>query len=66
MRSFKAVYFKPDLQEQVALPPYLHGNGLTLPQKRKCDSIIREHVRALHRDMINLNVTEQKAKSLIL
>lgn len=42
------------------------GHGLTLPQKRKCDSIIRKNVRALNRDITNLRVTEQKTKSLIL
>ncbi|KAK5042897.1 hypothetical protein LTR84_012399 [Exophiala bonariae] len=50
MQSFKAVFFKPDPQEQ----------------KRKCDSIIRKNVRGLDRDILNLKVTEQKTKSLIL
>jgi len=50
MQSFKAVFFKPDPQEQ----------------KRKCDSIIRKNVRSLDRDITNLKVTEQKTKSLIL
>jgi len=50
MQSFKAVFFKPDPQEQ----------------KRKCDSIIRKNVRTLDRDITNLKVTEQKTKSLIL
>ncbi|KAI1610740.1 Snf7-domain-containing protein [Exophiala viscosa] len=49
MQSFKAVFFKPDPQEQ----------------KRKCDSIIRKNVRALDRDITNLRVTEQKTRSLI-
>jgi len=50
MQSFKAVFFKPDPQEQ----------------KRKCDHIIRKNVRALDRDITNLKVTEQKTKGLIL
>ncbi|KAL2438313.1 Vacuolar protein-sorting-associated protein 24 [Exophiala dermatitidis] len=50
MQSLKAVFFKPDPQEQ----------------KRKCDNIIRKNVRALDRDINNLKVTEQKTKSLIL
>ncbi|KAH0844284.1 hypothetical protein AYO21_00759 [Fonsecaea monophora] len=50
MQSFKAVFFKPDPQEQ----------------KRKCDSIIRKNVRALDRDITNLKVTEQKTRTLIL
>jgi len=50
MQSFKAVFFKPDPKEQ----------------KQKCDSIIRKNVRALDRDIVNLKVTEQKTRSLIL
>jgi len=50
MQSFKAVFFKPDPQEQ----------------KRKCDAIIRKNVRGLDRDINNLKVTEQKTRSLIL
>ncbi|EXJ84610.1 hypothetical protein A1O3_05280 [Capronia epimyces CBS 606.96] len=50
MQSFKAVFFKPDPQEQ----------------KRKCSNIIRKNVRALDRDINNLKVTEQKTKTLIL
>jgi len=50
MQSFKAVFFKPDPQEQ----------------KRKCDSIIRKNVRALDRDITNLKVTEQKTRTFIL
>ncbi|KIV87241.1 hypothetical protein PV11_02799 [Exophiala sideris] len=50
MQSFKAVFFKPDPQEQ----------------KRKCDGIIRKNVRALDRDITNLKVTEQKTRTLIL
>ncbi|KAJ9604458.1 Vacuolar protein-sorting-associated protein 24 [Cladophialophora chaetospira] len=49
MQSFKAVFFKPDPQEQ----------------KRKCDGIIRKNVRALDRDITNLKVTEQKTRTLI-
>jgi charged multivesicular body protein 3 len=37
-----------------------------LPQKQKCDSIIRKNVRALDRDITNLKVTEQKTRALIL
>ncbi|KAJ9501428.1 Vacuolar protein-sorting-associated protein 24 [Exophiala xenobiotica] len=50
MQSFKAVFFKPDPQEQ----------------KRKCDGIIRKNLRGLDRDITNLKVTEQKTRSLIL
>ncbi|KAJ9631165.1 uncharacterized protein PV06_05064 [Exophiala oligosperma] len=50
MQSFKAVFFKPDPQEQ----------------KRKCSQIIRKNVRTLDRDITNLKVTEQKTRSLIL
>ncbi|PBP25726.1 glycerophosphoryl diester phosphodiesterase [Diplocarpon rosae] len=50
MESIKAVFFKPDPQAQV----------------RKCNQLIRQNTRKLDRDIANMKLAENKAKSLII
>lgn len=50
MESIKAVFFRPDPQAQV----------------RKCNALIRTNIRKLDRDITNMKVAENKAKSLII
>merc|ERR1712093_301912 len=50
MESIKAVFFKPDPQAQV----------------RKCNQLIRQNTRKLDRDIANMKLAENKAKTLII
>ncbi|EKD12218.1 uncharacterized protein L3040_000313 [Drepanopeziza brunnea f. sp. 'multigermtubi'] len=50
METIKAVFFKPDPQAQV----------------RKCNQLIRANTRKLDRDITNMKLAENKAKSLII